>query len=759
MIILSVVLLSFGFSAFNSDKKSKTNLFFLLFIVFAILWIFSNYFSNVSTDYWFVLYSNRSIFISTTLLAWALLMFISVYPESDHVISPKWRTIAHITTLIVVLLDFTECVVSDVIIEKGFSSIDFGSCISIYVIHFVLFFILFIYVLIKKYKESKGIEKRQLQYLLLGVLFTALGALITNLILPIFLKIFFLSNYGPAFLVIFIGFISVSIVRHRFLSIRFLLGRILYYALLSIVTLIGYYVFSGIAEISLGGIFSTQSILLSLLLAPIYAILFLKISDYIRKVIENKLVYVRQHPAEVISKFLKSTSIELDMDKIAVHVINTVKKYLNLDRAGVIIFDKNNSKIIFRKLIGFDLKSVRDLLQVINYWEDIGEDPIMVLDEVIKLQEKGLKDPKKRLERIIKCMEGEKISVILPLNRKVQLNGILIIGNKRDSNALSLEDMNFLEDIIANASVAMGRAILYKEVQGFNDVLKIKVAEQTKDLKVKVDQLNEARSREHDMVDIMGHELRTPMTIIKNYHELIRQLSKNKRLDKKAISVKKDGYMEIIGKNIEKEITLINTLLSATKLEDGHMVLNKEEVDIVEYIKDAIFGHEKEAKEKGLYIKFKEPQIPPKVYADPIRVHEIIDNFVSNAVKYTVKGGVEIILSSEKSFVKVDIIDTGMGMSKKDMKNIGKKFYRSNQYLRDKKESGATLVRPGGTGLGLFVTFGLVKAHGGKVGVKSTLGEGSTFTFTLPIMKKSSTKLKKKESDNGNMFERLGLKR
>ncbi len=240
-------------------------------------------------------------------------------------------------------------------------------------------------------------------------------------------------------------------------------------------------------------------------MGPIYAFLYLKLSSYISKLIEEKFVYIQFHPAEVLSKFLKSTSTELDMDKIAVYVVNTVKKFLNLERAGVIIFDKNNSKILYRKLIGFELKGVRDLLQVINYWKDIGEDPVMVLDEVKKLEEKNIKDSKNRLERIIRCMEDEKISVILPLNRKVQLNGILVIGKKKDSNPFSVEDMNFLEDIIANASVAMGRAILYKEVQGFNDVLKIKVAEQTKDLKIKVNQLNDARRREHDMVDIMGH--------------------------------------------------------------------------------------------------------------------------------------------------------------------------------------------------------------------------------------------------------------
>jgi len=761
-ILLSIVLVFFGYSALRSDRKSRTNIYFLLFIICVIFWIFSNYFSNTPSEYWFVLLSNRLIFVSTSILVWALFLFASVYPESDSVISKKWRIISLVSTVVVVLLAFTKYIVKEVIIENDYSSIDFGSCILIYVLHFLTFFFLFVYLLIKKYKKAKGIEKVQLQYLLLGVVLTAIGALITNLILPIFFKVFFLSNYGPAFLIIFVGFTSVSIVRHRFLGIRFLLGKILFFISLSIFTILGYFLFSWIANSFLGGVFTTKSILISFLVGPIYAFLYLKLSSYISKLIEEKFVYIQFHPAEVLSKFLKSTSTELDMDKIAVYVVNTVKKFLNLERAGVIIFDKNNSKILYRKLIGFELNGVRDLLQVINYWKDIGEDPVMVLDEVKKLEEKNIKDSKNRLERIIRCMEDEKISVILPLNRKVQLNGILVIGKKKDSNPFSVEDMNFLEDIIANASVAMGRAILYKEVQGFNDVLKIKVAEQTKDLKIKVNQLNEARRREHDMVDIMGHELRTPMTIIRNYYELMLKLFEKNKISNTTTLGKYDGYMDIIGENIGREIALINTLLSATKLDDGHMELNKEEVDIIDSLEDGILGHEKEAKDKGIYIKFKRPEKIeefPKVYGDNIRIHEIIDNLISNSIKYTQKGGVDIRVSSEKEFVKVDIVDTGIGMSEKDIKNIGKKFYRSNQYLTEKNKEGIPLVRPGGTGLGLFVTFGLIKAHGGRVEVKSKLGKGSTFSFTLPIMKKTNIVKDKVDKDKGDMFMRLGLKK
>ena len=394
--------------------------------------------------------------------------------------------------------------------------------------------------------------------------------------------------------------------------------------------------------------------------------------------------------------------------------------------------------MLYKKLIGFELRGLRDLLQVINYWKDIGEDPVMVLDEVKKLNKRNEKDVKNRLDRIIQCMEREGIAVILPLNRKVQLNGILVIGNKKSSAPFSVEDLKFLEDIIANTSVAMGRAILYEEVESLNSTLEARVAEQTKDLKKKVQQLDEARQREHDMVDIMGHELRTPITVVKNYYQLMENLFKTNTIEDKTVAKKYKEYLKVINENIEKEISLINVLLSATKLDNNHIELNKEAVDIIDMLEDGISAHINGAKEKGLYIKFHKPQNVrdfPKVYGDKIRIHEIIDNLISNSIKYTNKGGVKIKVSHDKKFVKIDISDTGIGMSKEDLKNIGKKFYRSNQYLNNKGKN-IQLVRPGGSGLGLFVTFGLIKAHGGTVKVKSKLGKGSTFSFTLPLVKR-----------------------
>ena len=760
--VLSIVLLFLGISAYRSNTTSKTNRYFLFFIVLVIIWIFSNYLSNILTIYWMVLLSNRLIFVSTTLLAWVLFLFATVYPNSESIISKRQEIITALFTIVTTIISFTPLVVEKVTIENNFSSIEFGPFVPIYLIHFGVFFILFFLLLVKKYKKATGTERVQIQYLILGIVLTAIGTMITNLILPVGFKIFSLSNYGPAFFLIFVGFTSTSIARHRLFGIRFLLGRILLFLGLSIFTLVSFFLFGWFFINVLGGLFEANALLVAIVVAPIYSWAFIRFHSYLYKLIEDKFIYIDFHPAKTLSKFLKVSSTELDINKIAVYVVNTIKNVLNLDRVGIILFDKDNTKILYKKLIGFELNGSRDLLQVVHYWQEIGEDPILVLDEVRKQPDKYKVDYKNRLEKILKCMEVEHITAVLPLNRKVQLNGIIIIGEKGNDSALSVEDMDFLEDIIANASVAIGRAILYQEVNSFNETLKEKVAEQTKDLKEKVELLNEARRKEHDMIDIMGHELRTPITIIKNYYELLNPLLSKTDFYKKTdrTSKKYKEYMKVIGESIDREIKLINTLLSATKLDDGQLELNRESIDIINVIEDGLLGQARNIREKGIYMKFEKPSDInsfPKIYADRVRVHEIIDNLLSNAVKYTEKGGIEIKLSKEGKYARVDIIDTGIGIHEKDLNNLGRKFYRSKQYITEGKDT-TPLVRPGGTGLGLFVTYGLIQAHDGSINVKSQLGKGTTFTFTLPLAN-GNEKEESRAIQPNNMFERLGLEK
>lgn len=287
--------------------------------------------------------------------------------------------------------------------------------------------------------------------------------------------------------------------------------------------------------------------------------------------------------------------------------------------------------------------------------------------------------------------------------------------------------------------------------------LKIKREKLNKELKKNIAHLKEIQQKERDIIDIMGHELRTPMSIIKNYFALLKKplSSVITSLDEANLS-KVNKYIEGIDENIGREIKLINTLLSATILEDASLELNKEPVDVIDVIEDSIVGQETDARKKQLQLKFQKPsgwETYPRIFADRVRIQEAVDNILSNSVKYTEKGDISINIEHDKDFVTIHIKDTGIGMSEKELQNLGTKFYRAKQYTTD-SQSTATVIRPGGSGLGLFVTYGVIKAHGGQIRAESSVGKGSTFHVKVPLYKGQKSS---KESKPRDMFKRSGL--
>jgi len=750
LISVSLVLLFFGISALKSKTESKTNQYFLLFVICAIAWIFSNYFSNSTSNYSLALISNRLIFITTSALVWVLFLFASVYPDSQTIIKKRYYVLSALFTIIVILLDISPYVVKTVTLETNYSSINFGFLISVYISHLLLFLFLFLYILLKKFFHAVGTIKIQLQYLLLGMGFTLLGVIITNLILPIVFEVFDSSRFGPSFLLILIGFAFVSIIRHRFLGIKVLIGQIIYFFILSVFNLLFFFLFIVVAENFFGGIVKTNTILIALLIFPIYTWIYSKFNNYIYTIIDKKFVYRKNHPTEILNEFVKLISTELDVDQIAIHVISSIKKFLGLEKVAVVLFNSKN-KILYKRLTDFKITDFTNILKIAQYWVDIDDNPMLIREEITK-NIKEDNNISERLKKIVIFMETNEIELILPLNRKVQLNGILLIGAKDNLSSFSVNELNFLENISANTSVAMGRALLFKEVENLNMSLNKKVSEQTKELRKKVKQLEDARSKEADMIDIMGHELRTPMSVVKLNTDLLQNFTENV-MKRKEDFIK---YVRRIKDAVETEITLINTLLSSAKLEGDKIGLNPVKVNIIEQIKMALHAQETKAKRKGLELKTNFSPTAQNVYADHARTIEILNNLIDNAVKYTEKGSVTVTTQEEGKYIKISVVDTGRGMTKDDVSRLGSKFFRTSNYIKSDQSDDFDIVRPGGSGLGLYVTFNLVKRMGGEIHVESELNKGTSFIFTLP---KYTGQKAKNGSDSKDMFERLGLKK
>jgi len=226
-----------------------------------------------------------------------------------------------------------------------------------------------------------------------------------------------------------------------------------------------------------------------------------------------------------------------------------------------------------------------------------------------------------------------------------------------------------------------------------------------------------------DFTHMIVHELRAPLTAIKDSSELMIEISDEKgQLDKDE----EQKLLKIIDRQSKNLLEQINQVLDAAKIEAGRFSINKTPSDIADVIQTAIDTFTPEAAKAQINLGSDIASLLPKVDFDPIRINQVLTNLVSNSLKFTPPGG-KIVLSAKakEGNLIVAVSDTGMGIPKAEQKDLFSKYYqiRTSPHELAKK----------GTGLGLYIIKGIVEAHGGLVGVISGEGKGTIIYFTLPF--------------------------
>jgi signal transduction histidine kinase len=230
--------------------------------------------------------------------------------------------------------------------------------------------------------------------------------------------------------------------------------------------------------------------------------------------------------------------------------------------------------------------------------------------------------------------------------------------------------------------------------------------------------IQEANRLKTEFVSMVSHELRTPLTSIQGYAELL--------LEDMQISEVQRESLTIVKKNADRLLGLINDLLDLSRMEAGRVDLHRTSLDLARLIPEVAGSLRPLIEAKRQQLRLDLGEVLPAVWADENRVTQILTNLICNAHKYTqVDGGITVAARPNDGFVRVDVSDTGVGLSPEDQAQLFTKFFRA----RDRSPQAA-----GGTGLGLVITRLLVELHGGQITVSSAPGHGSTFSFSLPVL-------------------------
>lgn len=223
-----------------------------------------------------------------------------------------------------------------------------------------------------------------------------------------------------------------------------------------------------------------------------------------------------------------------------------------------------------------------------------------------------------------------------------------------------------------------------------------------------------------EFVANVSHELRTPLTSIRGFLETLL----NGTIED---TVTTRHFLEIMSKETERLTRLIDDLLNLSKIEERRVVHRWQQIQLTDTINRVVTMFRSQAGDKNLDVITDIPPKLPFIQGDPDMLAQVLINLVDNAIKYTPAGG-QIIIRARvaEENVKVEVEDTGIGIPPENLPRIFERFYRVDK---------ARSRELGGIGVGLAIVKHVIRAHGGKVGVESTAGKGSTFTFTLPVGK------------------------
>jgi len=721
MLVLFLIILfsnfSLGLAVYLRNPRGKINKVFFAFVLSTTVWFLSNYLENEPVSLPLATLFLKIDFAAASLAAYFLSLFCLNF-QRVHLLSSRLRELLTLSlTFTLAAFSFSDLIITRIEILDGIIHFATGKLFPLYAIH------LLVYVgggcidLIIKWRNSQGIEKMQIFYLLLGFLLTACIALPINLFFQSVLSVGFfrIANYSFLFIV---TFTTYSILKYRLMDVRVVIRETTIYLICSLVVLLSglllWFLLTGYSLLP-------PLVSLSLILLGGTAV-FYWIQTPTRE-IANQYFFSSLRQTEKTVKLLseKLTTL-IDQSELVSVFLETVIDSFKLDKAGIILRKGTSGYYESKELIGFKVKklSLKSDNFLIRHLKKIKS--VEIKEELtLKIKDNSSKEKTAQLIQLEEEMRKIEAEACLALLSKGELGGILILGKKISGKPYSKQDLDLLQPLANEAAMALDNARLYQEAKNWGKELGRKIKEKTKELKKSQAQLlqSEKLAGIGQLAAGIAHEIRNPLGIIATSLYYL-----NDVLPKKKEDIKR--HFQIMEAEINRCESIISNLLEFSRKPTQEFEL----IDVNQLLNITLSLVEKDlfVKDIKLITKFHHS---PTIKANMDEIKQIFLNLILNATQAMPRGGkLEITTSITKNErARIRVVDSGTGISEKHLSKIFDPFF--------------TTKAPGeGTGLGLTLVHNTIERWGGTIQVESQGVKGTTFTIEFPIPKEEPSQEK-----------------
>jgi signal transduction histidine kinase len=406
---------------------------------------------------------------------------------------------------------------------------------------------------------------------------------------------------------------------------------------------------------------------------------------------------------QILYEMARALSEKMDKQYIAEAVYKHTSRLINLNYFSLCLYSQDTQTLTFPLVFYNDNRiniAERPLGKGVGEYVIQAQKPLLFSKNIgAFFTSLNIEEDSSTPTEDIRCL------MCVPLLLGNNILGFMEIFNTKEENIYTEHHLSLMTSIASQSAIALENAHSYELAQ------------------LAITEMRELDILKSQFLANMSHELRTPLNSIIGFSRVIL-----KGIDG-PISELQEQDLNAIYSSGQHLLRLINDILDFSKMDANKMEISLEDVNLVELLENVIPTIGGLLKDKQVEIVKEIPPELPIIRADPVRIRQVMINLLSNAAKFTEKGSITITAGTEvsddnKSYVKVQVSDTGLGISDEDQIKLFQPFSQVDS---------SPTRRSGGTGLGLSISKKLIELHGGFIGVISRQNEGSTFYFTLPI--------------------------